>query len=416
MTNPDLKELIGEIEALAKHSAEMNARLQAARKSAIQLQSEIENGAETPEEKPAEPNKNLTSEELKKSVQSIVAEKFKSENDIWIHPIKEESIPYPFVSIEERKARGSNTRFISFINFKGGVGKTTLAANLAAAFASGNYNSPDGEPQKKPLRVLVVDLDFQGTLSDRCAANMHTLHAALREQRTAAQLLFTPKKSPHTLEKLALPFVECEHAKIIPGDHLIDFADNKSLLFQTFDIFERRFEFRCWFHCDYVFENFDLVIFDCPPRKTASSINAMACSDFVFLPTCANDFDAEGIYRMIEWFVHFAYNLRLPTAIGGVVFNRINTKNKMSGYELNVKDQIVSMIQTSFQFAEGGDAQAYKTYENQHGFPSILNSFIPKRSGSNSINGSQPEALNGSKRFGNLFVNLATEIYGRIYQ
>ena len=416
MTNPDLKELIGEIEALAKHSAEMNARLQAARKSAIQLQSEIENGAETQEEKSKSPNNNLTLEELKKGVQSIVAEKFKSENDIWIHPIKEEFIPYPFVSIEERKARGSNTRFISFINFKGGVGKTTLTANLAAAFASGNYTSPDGEAQRKPLRVLVVDLDFQGTLSDRCVANMHTLHAALREQRTAAQLLFTPKKSPHSLDKLAIPFVECEYAKIIVGDQLIDFADNKSLLFQTFDIFERRFEFRSWFHCDYVFENYDLVIFDCPPRKTASSVNAMACSDFVFLPTCANDFDMEGIYRTIEWFIHFAFNLRLPTAIGGVVFNRINARNKMSGYELNVKAQIGNMIQSAFQFAEGDAAQAYKSYENRHGFPSILNSFIPKRSGSNSINGSQPEALNGSKRFGNLFVNLATEICGRIYQ
>ena len=60
--------------------------------------------------------------------------------------------------------------------------------------------------------------------------------------------------------------------------------------------------------------------------------------------------------------------------------------------------------------------EAYKTYESRHGLPRILNSFIPKRSGSNSINGSQPDALNGSKRFGNLFVNLATEIYGRIYQ
>ncbi|MGN1064106.1 MAG: hypothetical protein ACI4QC_01735, partial [Thermoguttaceae bacterium] len=88
MTNPDLKELIGEIEALAERSAELNARLQAARKSAIQLQSETENGAETQEEKSTSQNNSLTLEDLKKGVQSIVAEKFKSGNDIWIHPIK----------------------------------------------------------------------------------------------------------------------------------------------------------------------------------------------------------------------------------------------------------------------------------------------------------------------------------------
>ncbi len=66
MTNPDLKELIGEIEALAERSAELNAGLLAAQKSAMQLQSEIENGAETQEEKSTSQNNSLTLEELKK--------------------------------------------------------------------------------------------------------------------------------------------------------------------------------------------------------------------------------------------------------------------------------------------------------------------------------------------------------------
>jgi chromosome partitioning protein len=43
------------------------------------------------------------------------------------------------------------TRRIAFINEKGGVGKTTLAVNIAAFFA-----------QKRKQRVLLVDLDTQG--------------------------------------------------------------------------------------------------------------------------------------------------------------------------------------------------------------------------------------------------------------
>ncbi len=43
------------------------------------------------------------------------------------------------------------TRFIAFINEKGGTGKTTLAVNIASYFAT-----------KKNRRVLLVDLDTQG--------------------------------------------------------------------------------------------------------------------------------------------------------------------------------------------------------------------------------------------------------------
>jgi hypothetical protein len=45
-------------------------------------------------------------------------------------------------------------------NLKGGVGKTTIATGLAAHFAN-----PFGDPGRKSERVLLIDLDFQGSLS-----------------------------------------------------------------------------------------------------------------------------------------------------------------------------------------------------------------------------------------------------------
>src|SRR3954464_11757412 len=45
-------------------------------------------------------------------------------------------------------------RCIAFVNGKGGVGKTSLVANLAGLYAGGGY------------RVLVVDLDPQGNLGN----------------------------------------------------------------------------------------------------------------------------------------------------------------------------------------------------------------------------------------------------------
>src|SRR5262245_38848531 len=49
-----------------------------------------------------------------------------------------------------------NARFVSLLNLKGGVGKTTLAANLGVCLAL----------MDKPLKVLLIDLDFQATLSN----------------------------------------------------------------------------------------------------------------------------------------------------------------------------------------------------------------------------------------------------------
>ena len=46
------------------------------------------------------------------------------------------------------------TRIVSFINYKGGVGKTTIAVETAATLAS-----------KHRFRVLVVDLDPQTNAS-----------------------------------------------------------------------------------------------------------------------------------------------------------------------------------------------------------------------------------------------------------
>jgi chromosome partitioning protein len=54
-----------------------------------------------------------------------------------------------------------NTTVISFINLKGGVGKTTSAVNVAATLAK----RETGGKSPKPASVLLIDLDPQSKAS-----------------------------------------------------------------------------------------------------------------------------------------------------------------------------------------------------------------------------------------------------------
>ncbi len=65
-------------------------------------------------------------------------------------------------------------RTIAMSNYKGGVGKTTTAVNLAAIFAA------------RGLRTLLVDLDPQASATDFFAL----YDRAASERRTSVELLY----------------------------------------------------------------------------------------------------------------------------------------------------------------------------------------------------------------------------------
>lgn len=221
--------------------------------------------------------------------------------DIW----KRQSIhAAPFVEREKRTAR-----FLSVLNLKGGVGKTTLTANLAACLAS----------MERPLRILLVDLDFQGTLSNM-SVDPGILLANRGVSNTSAKLL---TGSPEGFDSLAIAVNQTASAKIIVADDTLERAD-----FQTQARFfldpnkEVRFLFRALMHRREVAELFDLVLFDCPPRLTTATINALTCSDYVLIPTKLDERSFEAIPRTLS-FLNNLKSIAQPKVIG-VVANEVH--------------------------------------------------------------------------------------------
>lgn len=172
-------------------------------------------------------------------------------------------------------------RTIAIANQKGGVGKTTIAINLAAMLA------------KHGQRVLLVDLDPQG----HCAVGLAvpedqidiTVMDVLRTQRSNERfelsqitwkinpnLMLAPSRAHHAE-------MESELEQLDPNDGLV------RMMLST------------------EFGRHDFVIMDCPPHVGALTRNAICAADTVVVPVDTGYFSLHGltlIMRTLENIAH----------------------------------------------------------------------------------------------------------------
>ncbi len=233
---------------------------------------------------------------------------------VWVDAVR--SDPPEFVSRNERK-----TRFITFLNLKGGVGKTTTVANLAASFATGVTG--------QHFRVLAVDLDFQGTLS-----NLTVEPDFLKDRRTSGRTserliddLDGGEVGERLLHELFTPMSGTgDSAKVVVANDKLEHADFRHQAQFAVQQKEVRFRHRRRLHLPMVFDQFDFVFFDCPPRLTTSSINALLASDYVVIPTALHPNDVDAVRRTLMWLERLGKLSEYQARLAGVILSRTYRK------------------------------------------------------------------------------------------
>jgi cellulose biosynthesis protein BcsQ len=169
-------------------------------------------------------------------------------------------------------------------NLKGGVGKTTLAANLSAYFE-----------HKRNERILAIDLDYQGSLS-----SMLLNQQAARQKRLATGV-------KHLLSGLS------DGCKLITQSFQVRDTSRDSRLLEcdsSFSSFEMRVLFDSIIKpdlADYRYnianvllsaeiqDQFDRIIIDAPPRITTGFIAALCAATHLVVPTVLDVLSAERV-------------------------------------------------------------------------------------------------------------------------
>lgn len=235
------------------------------------------------------------------------------DSDVWVRGCENGAGLTPFHAQDDRK-----TRFISVLNLKGGVGKTTIVGNLGAAFATGVTGTP--------LDVLVVDLDFQGTLSNSCVEE-EDLRYRRTNNLTSTRLIDDDAGLPpadELLSAFAAPIPETgRRGAAIVAREALQQADVRQQTRFFVNRNEVRFFHRSIFHDPAIFDRFHIVLFDCPPNLTTSAINALFASDFVLIPTTLHPNDVDATPRTLNWLRKLGGVESFRAKLAGIVINKV---------------------------------------------------------------------------------------------
>ncbi|ORB63592.1 ParA family protein [Mycolicibacterium tusciae] len=202
------------------------------------------------------------------------------------------TIPIP----EPRTSHGP-AKVIAMCNQKGGVGKTTSTINLGASLAE--YGR----------RVLLVDLDPQGALS----AGLGVPHYEL--EHTVHNLLIEPRVSIDDV----LINTRVKNLDLVPSN--IDLSAAEIQLVN--EVGREQSLARALYP---VLDRYDYVLIDCQPSLGLLTVNGLACSDVVIIPTECEFFSLRGLALLTDTVdkVHDRLNPKL--SIGGILITRYDPR------------------------------------------------------------------------------------------
>lgn len=192
-------------------------------------------------------------------------------------------------------------RTFAIVNQKGGVGKTTTTANLAAGLAELNQ------------KVLTIDIDAQANLS----AHLGHVPDATGQERTMYDVFRSGTSIEDVIKQVDT------NLYLAPSSLLLSAADlelggvigREQLLRQALTP---------------IADHFDFILIDCPPSLGLLSLNGLVASSKVIVPVQSEFLALHGVRQLLDTIdqVRMAYNPHLE--IGGVLLSLHDSRRRLA--------------------------------------------------------------------------------------
>jgi cellulose biosynthesis protein BcsQ len=222
-----------------------------------------------------------------------------------------------------RQLKSGKPPIIALVNLKGGVGKTTITANLGATLWEQGY------------RTLLADLDNQGSLTALCLPDAQIHDVGLGGGRFVHHVFQAEAPDGAVVWDNLTHLGATEGRLLAATEVLADVEEHaKATWLLKPEVRDVRYDLRRALHDPVIQDRFDAILLDCPPRLSTACINALTCCDYVLIPVLLDKTSMDAVPRLLKW-------LRLLQARGvcpelrilGVLANRTRTKDKLGGRE-----------------------------------------------------------------------------------
>ena len=200
-------------------------------------------------------------------------------------------------------------KIISFVNQKGGVGKTTSVLSIGAGLA------------KKGKKVLLIDIDPQASLTYSLGIDgesvENTIYDVLKQTRKIEESIINVSENLNLIpSNIELSGADMELAGVAGREFLLKSAI-KGL------------------------SNYDYVLIDCPPNLAVLTLNALTASERVYVPIQTQYFAMKGLFLLLDTVRIVIERLNDKLEIGGIICTMFDGRN-------NLSKQVVETIRSHF--------------------------------------------------------------------
>ena len=196
------------------------------------------------------------------------------------------------------------------MNQKGGVGKTTTAVNLGASLAA------------LERRTLVIDLDPQANATSGTGlpkSGIPSMYGVLIEGHDIHSVVQEAGLPTFCLAPSSVDLVgaDLELAEIEGREHRLKAA------------------------LDYVRDEYDFILIDCPPSLGLLTVNALTAADVVVVPLQCEYYALEGVSQLVHTVDRVRETLNPELEIGGIILTMFDDR-------INLSRQVAEEIRNFF--------------------------------------------------------------------